>query len=250
MILSVKVFISKILCSNTIGRIVAWIFNDKIPFYGTFIYTAHKQVSNRIKAMLFWKMYESSEVRFVQKYISDKYDVVELGSSIGAVSMQLAKKIKNRKLLTIEANPLLIDLILENLNKNGILNGVVIHAAYGCSMEDSWIEFGHENILGKIQISSESGDGAYVKTVSLKTILASQNIDDFVLVCDIEGAEIELLLVEPEALAKCKLLIIELHETSYKGTNYMPSKMKDMLLHRGFTVLDEHGVNLVMARNN
>jgi FkbM family methyltransferase len=242
---AVKIMIAEFLSAGWIGRIIAWIFSDKIPFHGTRILTHDQEVKNKTKALLFWKMYESSEVRFVNQYIDSSYDVVELGGSIGAVSIQLGKKIKGKKLISLEANPSLIGIQKENLLANGITSFQQIHAAYGSEKQTVWFALGEENTLGRI---GEKGmdKGFFVETMSLQSIVAAYGLSDYALVCDIEGAEIDLLLHEQQALRMCKLLIIETHETVYKNRRYTPEEMKTLLLQMGFELIDQHGVNFVM----
>lgn len=248
MIGSLKLFISKLLCSDFTGRIIAWVYADSIPFYGTRIDTSNDQVKNRIKALLFWRMYESSEIRFVQKYLTDQYDVIELGSSIGAVSVQLGKKTKGKHLIAVEANAKLISSLKNNLASNHIEQTILLNAAYGSTGEKVWFEFGEENILGKISTQTEGKAGQWIDSISLASIISKYELKEYALVCDIEGAEIDLLLHEQAALQYCKLLIIETHSTEFKGEVYSPTQLQQLLLDMGFKVIDQHGVNLVLVR--
>ena len=251
MIHALKIWIAKGLCAAWIGRLVSWIYADQIPFHGTRIFTHDPQMKSKTKAMLFWKMYESSELRFVKKYIDSSYDVIELGGSIGAVSIQIGKKINGRKLISVEANPSLLKIQRNNLVANGIINFKQINAAYGSEKKPVWFASGVENTLGKI--SEEGiGNGFFVETISLSSIIKAYDLSDYVLVCDIEGAEIDLLLHEKEALRRCKLMVIETHDTIDQNRHYSPEEMKTMLLQMGFEWIDQHGVNLVMrnTQNN
>lgn len=250
MMLSIKVLVAKIICSSFVGELIGWIYGNKIPFHGLYVYTSDKQVKGRIKAMLFWGMYESAEVRFVQKYLTDKYPVIELGGSIGVVTAQIASKVMKNNIITFEANPELVNVLEYNLTRNNIDNVTVVNAAYGCEGPTSWFEFGEENILGKIVDSKENvKKGFWVKTINLENIITTYHLKEYVLVCDIEGAEIGFLLNECQALKKCRLLIIETHTTSYRGSVYKSSQMKQKILDMGFELVEEYGVNLVFRRS-
>jgi FkbM family methyltransferase len=202
-------------------------------------------VKDKTKAMLFWKMYESAELRFVKKYMDSSYDVVELGGSIGAISIQIGRKIKGRKLISVEANPSLLKIQRENLAANGIANFEQINAAYGSEKQSVWFALGEENTLGKIGEEGK-GNGFLVETISLSAIVKAYGLSDYALVCDIEGAEIDLLLHEQEALRMCKLMVIETHETVDQNRRYSAEEMKTMLLQMGFELIDQQGVNLVL----
>ncbi len=242
---AVKIIIAELLCAGWIGGVIAWIFSNRIPFHGTIILTHDSEVKDKTKALLFWKLYESSEVRFVKQYVDSSYDVVELGGSIGAVTVQLGKKIKGKKLISIEANPALLPIQKENLVTNDISSFEQVNAAYGSEKQKVWFASGKENTLGKIGEQSKD-KGFFVESRSLKSIVEFYRLSDYALVCDIEGAEIDLLLHEQEALRSCKLLILETHETVYQNRRYIPEQMKTMLLQMGFELIDQHGVNLVM----
>ena len=247
MIYSIKVIVANLLSAQWIGGIIAWWFSNKIPFHGALIHTHDPEVKNKTKALLFWKMYESSEVRFVNQYINNTYDTIELGGSIGAVSVHLGKKIKGRKLISVEANQTLILIQRENLKANSIKDVEQVHAAYGSKHKKVWFTSGTENTLGKIGEAGK-GNGFFVDTISLRKIVDTYRFKEYALVCDIEGAEIDLILNEKEVLDTCKLLIIETHKTEYQGQIYEPDQMKTLLIQMGFHLLDQHGVNFVFAK--
>ncbi|HSZ71576.1 MAG TPA: FkbM family methyltransferase [Cytophagaceae bacterium] len=242
-----KTILANILCADWIGRCIAYCYGNTIPFYGTQIHTESQEVKPKTKALLFWKMYESAEVRFVNRYLSDQYDVIELGGSIGAVSAQLGKKISNRKLISLEANAALIEIQRQNLITNGITNFELVHAAYGSEQKKIWFTLGEETTLGKIGEANQ-GNGFFVDSVSLQSLITQFQLKEYVLVCDIEGAEIDLLMNEQDALANCKLLIIETHDALYKNIGYSSENMKELLLQMGFRMIDQYGVNFVMAK--
>jgi len=82
----IKVGIAKILTANLVGQVVAIAYANEIPCRGLRFSTADPQIHPGVKASLFWGLYESAEIRFVNAYLPRSIDVVELGSSIGVVS--------------------------------------------------------------------------------------------------------------------------------------------------------------------
>jgi len=84
--LSLKIAVAKFVTARLIGELVAVAYRNKIPFRGLRFSTADPQIHPRVKASLFWGLYESAEIRFVNAYLPRSIDVVELGSSIGVVS--------------------------------------------------------------------------------------------------------------------------------------------------------------------
>ncbi len=79
-----------------------------------------------------------------------------------------------------------------------------------------------------------------VPATSLSAIVERQQLGKFTLVCDIEGAEIELLRHDSTALDNCQDLFIELHETS-DDRKYAVSDLVELIEKAGFQRLDSHG---------
>jgi len=85
-----KLLIAKILCSSLMGVCINTIFRGVLPLKGCRFYV--KNLDSKIKASIFWGIYESAEIRFIKKYIDDQYDIVDLGSSIGVSSVFIGKE--------------------------------------------------------------------------------------------------------------------------------------------------------------
>jgi len=120
--------------------------------------------------MLYWNIYESAEARFVSKHITNKYDVVELGSSIGAIGT-LAGKIKgDKKLICVEVNPDLTDIIKKNLILNGVNNYRVCNVGIGNSNSCLWFNEGANNTTSYLSTGRESGSKK-IETLKLSNIL-------------------------------------------------------------------------------
>ncbi|MCX6186516.1 MAG: hypothetical protein NTU43_05895, partial [Bacteroidetes bacterium] len=43
-----------------------------------------------IQSLIFWNVYERKEIRSIKKYLNSSLDIIELGSSIGFVSLCIA----------------------------------------------------------------------------------------------------------------------------------------------------------------
>jgi FkbM family methyltransferase len=249
MIHKLKVLLAKILTSNVIGILISKLYKNKIPFYNTFIYTSSSEISPRIKASIFWKIYESSEVRFIKKYLNNNYDVIELGGSIGVGSVQIGKIVNPQKVITVEANPQLIPIIQNNFIRNGIQNFLLINCIISSSEKEEWFEFGTGNLVGKIS-ATQKDNATLLNTTTLSKIIQTNKINKFNLVCDIEGAEVDLLINDSRSLTNCQTIIIETHKTTYQGKSYEPESIKSMLLNTGFKLIDQHGPIFVLSKIN
>lgn len=158
--------------------------------------------------------YEKLEVDACYEYMCKTDNVIELGSGTGYVSSHIADIVnKNNKHIAVEANPKLVQLI-NNIKRLNKIEFVVVNKAYTSS--DSSIEFyPHERPVSGAttpQNHREYSQPLEVDGISIQSIQQQYNIENFVLVSDIEGAEHEFIRNELDILKEnCRLLIIELH---------------------------------------
>ncbi|WP_232064737.1 hypothetical protein [Rhodocytophaga rosea] len=65
------------------------------------------------------------------------------------------------------------------------------------------------------------------------------DVSEFVLISDIEGAEIDYIMNDVQAFKNCRQLIVELHATEYQGKKYTINDLKKLIVDRlGFTYTD------------
>lgn len=172
-------------------------------------------------SLLFWGLYEREDIYFINKYINnDKYDVVEFGASLGLTTLAISSR-TSKKIISVEANPILYNnlLITKEINrKNNLI------------FENAVIDYSNENLV-KFTIdhsslsSSKRSKGLNVVEiipVKLIEIIKKYSIREYFLVCDIEGAEIEVFLedMHEDLINNCVGIIIELHPILYKEIFY------------------------------
>jgi FkbM family methyltransferase len=248
MIKKLKIIIVNLLTCQIIGRLIAKFYNNLIPYYGVTINTS--KISNyKTKALIFWKLYEKAEIHFVKKYITEKYDVIEFGSSIGVVSSILGKIINEKKLICVEANPNIIPILENNLKINHIKNFKIYNCALGNPSEKtSNFEFGSSNTTGKI--SSALDNNALVENITLQKIIKQNKIGKYNIVCDIEGAEYFLIKYNFKELEKCNILIIEVHDFKHESINVTSDDIITMICWKtNMTLIDKKG-NVLVFKNN
>jgi FkbM family methyltransferase len=195
--------------------------------------------------LIFWGFYERPELQFVQKYLPSTLDVVELGSSIGVVSAQIARRLTTgRQLVCVEANPGAVRLLRENTSRNApslrvsVYNNAVAYAAEQPEFAD--ISFGNSNLAAWISHPSEQHKGCRLGTATLHDLLVRHGIGFYALVSDIEGAEAGLLFFDAQSLENCRLLIIELHTTEFQGRKLSVSDLAGFITdHLGFALKDK-----------
>ena len=225
------------------GKIISLVFSNKIPFHNLVIDISNSVIRKRIAASLYFKTYESAEVRFISKYLKDyEGTIVELGSSIGVVSSTLAKANPKASLFSFEADSRFIPIIENNFKINNIKNANCFNEIIGA---DGY-EFipGEDNTMGKIsKTNSESN-----KMSSLSQLIQKYNFSDFVLVSDIEGAEYFVLNEEASLFNSIPLLIIELHPIEIENTLISVEDLKSKIQELGYEILEQYGSNVVAKK--
>jgi len=162
------------------------------------------------------------------------------------MAMQLTAK-TSRPVFSVEANPALIPVIQNNLEKNGIKNCAVFNYILATSDEQFYFVSGDDNTTGYVTVAPEP-NAVKVRSLSLSFFLNENKINDYVLVCDIEGAEIYILKEDINSLKNCRQIIIELHDTHYGDMPVKIDTMEKIILDNGFRLQDGYGANKVFVR--
>lgn len=243
MMLQIKLLLAKILVNDFTGKLIAILFSNKIPFHNLSIHISNPIIRKRIAASLYFKTYESAEVRFISKYLKNyEGTIVELGSSIGVVSSTLAKANPNAKIVSFEADKRFIPIIENNYKCNNIYNANIFNEIIGAS----GYEFipGEDNTMGKISKSNSETN----EMSSLSQLMKKYNLSKFVLVSDIEGAEYFVLHEDTSIFNQIPLLIIELHPITIEDVLISVEDLKARIETLGYEILEQYGSNIVAKK--
>jgi FkbM family methyltransferase len=247
--LRLKSFIVRLLSGDRIFGLICCLFPKTIPsstYPGLKINNSSK-LRKAIKSQFFFGFYESCELRFINKYLMPHENVVELGSSIGVISSFVSLKKSPKKLVLVEANSDLIDEIKGNLKLNNVPKYTLINKGLGDGLNNSlWFIAGASNTTGKVSEEWKAG-AIRIDCVELHHLVSENNLDDFVLICDIEGAEV-FVLRNAENLRNCKMLIIELHTTYVDGRRVSVNDLEQAIWERGFRLIDKYGPIIVAEK--
>ncbi len=238
--LRMKKAIAKLLQISFIGKIIRILMNNSIKYKGLIISTRSKEISNSAVSSLFFNMYESCEIRFIQKYLNRNIESIEIGSSIGVTGSMIGS-ISSERIILIEANNTLIPILKQNANAN-IDNYEIVNAVidYSDKREKTLFRIGETNISGQLSENNISSKNIEIPITTLSIIKSQYKIDKYNLICDIEGAEVGLFIEENSIFNDCDVLIIELHKTIYKNRGYTINDIKDMILKKGFKLIDSY----------
>ena len=238
--LRMKKAIAKLLQISFIGKIIRILMNNSIKYKGLIISTRSKEISNSAVSSLFFNMYESCEIRFIQKYLNRNIESIEIGSSIGVTGSMIGS-ISSERIILIEDNNTLIPILKQNANAN-IDNYEIVNAVidYSDKREKTLFRIGETNISGQLSENNISSKNIEIPITTLSIIKSQYKIDKYNLICDIEGAEVGLFIEENSIFNDCDVLIIELHKTIYKNRGYTINDIKDMILKKGFKLIDSY----------
>ena len=241
-----KKLVVSVLCSKLSGRLIALATGNRIPFRNARIDVRDAPVTDNTKARLFFGIYESAECRFVNKYLHPDLETIELGASLGAVSSQIGIRLQaNTPYTCVEANPRLLECLTRNVNHNSkhlvnkIINGAVAYTAdevtFGVSDDNRVSSLG----------ARRNAQNVSVPAVKLRDLIPA---GPYQLVCDIEGAEAELISEDSSALDHCRLAIMELHSTQLDGQSVSVADLVHQFCRAGFNEIDRYGDVFVFGR--
>ena len=234
---NLKKFAANALCSSPIAFLISNVCRNKIRYFGdVLVDTSGKQISGYLKCMIFWRMYEKAEASSIIKYLTDANDVVELGSSIGVVGCLAGKLKGDRRLLCVEVNQELIPLIERNMELNQVSNYKIRNVAIGSSDESIWFTPGKHSTHGQVG-AHVSEHSIKIESMALSALLSQESIGEFVLICDIEGSEIDIILDDSDSLRNCKLIVMETHSVRRKNRTYSPEAIRDLIVNAGFVCI-------------
>lgn len=247
--------VSKVTASPTLGRQLGRLFRDRLPYYGGCIATDHPGINDVMKSMIFWRLYEAPEVRFIRRYLREDMDAIDVGANIGVTSFHLSRALRSgRRLVAVEANPALPELIRANCRLAAPGADVqVVHAAIvGRSFPNPTVRFRlHDNPHCSTVASADvqAGNVVSVPAVTVSALKEANGIDRFALTSDIEGGETAFIFDDPAALEGCQRLVIELHDTSFEGRPVTVQDLVHALVDtHGFRILGQHRATFAFER--
>lgn len=213
-----------------VGKLVElqgnWVKVDGCTFY-----VKSPFISTSLKSRFLLNRYEKPE-RDALAYLNPAVPIIELGAGIGVISCLANKRlIQPDRHIVVEANPFLLPLLYKNRERNSC-QFMIINAAIGYGQKTTRLYLQREFIDSNIF----SGDGREIvlTTTTVAQIADTFGFDHCALICDIEGAEVDLVSRESSFLDHCvDFVIFEIHETTGKIRN---DQMIAELQHLGFSI--------------
>lgn len=183
--------------------------------------------------------YEAREADAVKATVNRNDSVLELGAGIGFISTFMARKMKVKEVHAYEANPYMIPYIEEVYRANSVENAHIHNAILGKRKAVAKF-YVRSNFLASSLEENPKGEKAEVTDVvdvevrNFNTVL--KEVMPTVLVCDIEGAEADILPVAD--LSSLRAAVIELHP-QWIGQNGVQAVF-DAMHKAGLTYFPRH----------
>jgi FkbM family methyltransferase len=197
--------------------------------------------------------YEAAERRLVVTQIHGERPVVELGGSFGIVSGVIGAQLAaDTPHVIVEANPLLVEYCRQNAAAERppgapvtVINAAI---AYGAGAEVEFLQSGA--FLGSRLARPDETGTIRVPAITLSQVLASHVPDrDFELICDIEGAELDLVQHDGKSLERCRLAIVELHPDAFADRGSSEEAFLGLLANAGMELQDRDENVIVASRS-
>jgi FkbM family methyltransferase len=145
------------------------------------------------------------------------------------------------KHVVVEANPDLIDVLLDSRDRNRCAFTVLNRAvAYG---DDETTFYRDPEFLAS-SVQMKTDDPVMVPSIRMRQIVDEYGFDRCTLICDIEGGEMDLVKFESDVLKDhVEMLIVEIH--GWRVGEERADEMSRTLELAGFETIHEYGATKV-----
>lgn len=223
-----------------VGKRLARRHGEMIPQEPSPMEVPSRWVEPHKRARIHLGLYEKDESFLVQRHLDPNMDTVELGCGVGVISSKVCSRLSaSAKFVGLEGNPELVEIANRNMNRfHATSDRVIEHAVVAGAYEP-----GRNRRFfitpGNFHTSSVSEKGAeaievVVPELSLSELLRRHDFGDYQLVSDVEGAELEIVLNDSEALVNCRRMIIELHRCEVDGQSFEVQDAAELIKNLGF----------------
>ncbi len=187
---------------------------ETVEHFGVELRLDPKYMSEKMIGIIRAKRYEVEEARHIQRFLAQDEVVLEIGAGIGFVATLLAKNPLTKRVVSYEANPLLIDCFKETVSANLTpaemerveIRNAVLKTGHAEGTVDFYI---HSEFWASSLLPFEGAERVEkVKLENFNAVVAE--IRPTLIVCDIEGGELELF--RNADLTGVKKVYLEAHQ--------------------------------------
>jgi FkbM family methyltransferase len=187
------------------------LFGNRVALYGCLFFVDDDYIPSATKGYMLLGLHENLERYAIRRFLDPGAPVLECGAAFGVVSCITNRRLDwPRRHVVVEPNPRLLGLLETNRDVNRCAFDIVPAAiAYGQSHLDLIIT---DDPLGS-GVKGQQGARVRVPARSVGSLLEEYDFRDATLICDIEGAECDMVTFDADSLAaRVKDLVLEVHE--------------------------------------
>ena len=238
-----------------IGRRLLARHGDMVPDTPSPIEVPSRWIEPHKRARISYGLYEKNESKLVNLFLDSSIDTVELGSGVGVVSSHVCRKLlSSSRYIGLEGNPDLAEVAQRNVLRfsasadRSVEHAVVVGQYESGRKRKFHITTGNFH-LSSIRDSDQQIVELDVPEISLSELLRRNAFNEFQLVSDVEGAEVEIFEDDPKSLDNCVRMIIELHDTvNRKGVKYSIDELAGLVIDLGFHQVATQGQVFVFEK--
>lgn len=248
---ALKLRVARVVASDEAGRLIGVLTRKRIRHKGLWFDTRSDDFTPRVRAQMFWGAYEGAETRMIRSFLSDSRAVVELGSSLGVTATHIANVMApSSHLVCVEANPRLLPGLRERTSKRfSNVQVDIVHAAVTDHCGKATLSIAAQTVGSRLCTDPRLSESTVeVPALTLREVVRQRGMMEFDLVSDIEGCEAAFLLQDPDILKNCRRVVIELHDTVFRGRRVSVSNLMDAAVSAGFQIISRHGPVVALAR--
>ena len=176
-----------------------------VEHFGVILPTDPDLVPDFVIDLIYAERYEAQEAEIIRKELRAGDRVLELGAGIGFIGSLAAKVCGSENVRTYEANPKLEPIVRRTHELNGVAPDLHMKAIATATGPVTFYQ--NENVVSSSLVDRDFGGDTVVEGIALSEVLTEYEPDT--IVCDIEGAEIDVF--KNVDLSMVKRLLIELH---------------------------------------
>jgi FkbM family methyltransferase len=224
------------------------IYGDTFSIHGLKV-VIPKEAGLELRYEVMRRRYENVEAAAVRKYLSRGISVLELGGSLGIVSKVIREQMgADATHVILEANPNIVSICQKNaVSQIGNGKTEVINAALAYGAEQVGFRFGHNANVGRVE-KETNNELISVRAVSLSSLVSLLPPNSpFNLVCDIEGAELDMFVNEHDVFSRLQIGIVEIHPDIFELSGSSAVDFYEILKKRNIKIIEELGNVLVIS---
>ncbi|WP_298498163.1 FkbM family methyltransferase [uncultured Maritimibacter sp.] len=163
--------------------------------------------------------YEINESRAIRRHVQAGDRVLDIGAGAGFVSINAGQLAGADNVISVEANPAMIEALRENLDRNGMGATELLHAAVVAdSYAGGTVRFEQKQAFWASGLATDATPAH--KVVEVPALKLSELLEEYqptVVSMDVEGAERELC---QQPWPPCvRMLVMEIHTRQYPASD-------------------------------